>query len=280
MTNFVRRSSLCVPASNHRMVEKALKSPADEVVVDLEDAVAVSAKETARDVIAALGRRACGTIAVRVNGAGTPWHVEDLLACGRNPAVDSIVIPKAERPEDLQAAGSTIAAARAPHDGQWEIQALIESARGLLAAPEIAAATPSLGSLILGYADLAASLGRRAEASFGYAQDVVLVAARAHGLQAIDGPQLTVTDDEQLADSVMHAAELGFDGKWVIHPCQIGTVQAGFTPSTAEVEEARAVVSMMDEAAASGTGAVAWNDRMLDEALVAAARRVLSRRTI
>ena len=145
---------------------------------------------------------------------------------------------------------------------------------------EIAGASARLDGLIVGYADLAASLGRPAgggPADWRFAQDAVLVAARAAGIQAIDGPHLGIRDDEPFRAEVAHARALGYDGKWAIHPAQLDALRAAFTPTEAELAEARETLAALDRAAADGAGAVAAGDRMLDEALAVAARRVLAR---
>lgn len=277
--NAGRRAVLSTPGSEPGRVAKALALPVDEVVVDLEDAVALDQKDTARGNVPALPRRAAGGLAVRVNAIGTPWHLDDVTACVSNPAVDSIVLPKAEDPAAIAELGALIdnlendVAERRP----LRIQALIESPAGVHHAPTIAQADPRLSALIIGYADLSASMGRRIDASWQFAQDAVLLAARMAGVQAIDGPLLTVADDEALAGAVRSAVDLGFDGKWVIHPRQIDTVQQGFTPSDDEVAEALEILAVLREAAEQRLGAVSLRGRMLDEAVAAQARRTVAR---
>jgi citrate lyase subunit beta/citryl-CoA lyase len=274
-----RRAVLSVPASEPRKITKALAAPVDEVVVDLEDAVAVNEKDAARENVAALAGREHGRLAVRVNAIGTPWHEADVLACVDNPAVDSIVLPKAEDPQALRALADRLddLEASTGRAVPLEVQALVESPAGVQHAVALAAASDRVTALILGYADLSASMGRRVEASWLFAQDAVLLAARLAGAQAIDGPQLTIADDEPLATAASTAEALGFDGKWVIHPAQVGTVQRAFTPSGDEAAEAREIVAVLDAAAAKGRGALQWRGRMLDEAVAVRARRTLGR---
>lgn len=271
-----RRCALSVPGSEPAKVAKALASDADEVVVDLEDAVPLDAKEHARATVDQLVARDRGAIAVRVNAPGTPWHADDLAACARNPAVASVVMPKVESAEVVQAAVAHLEAAERDRE-PVTVQALIESPAALTHVTAIAASSPRLASLIIGYADLSASLGRRLDASWQFARDLVLLAARTAGVQAIDGPHLTVADDAGFAAAVAEADALGFDGKWVIHPRQVARVIDGFTPDPDEVAEAREILRVMEEATAAGAGAVSWRGRMLDEALVVAARRVVGR---
>ena len=193
------------------------------------------------------------------------------------------MLPKVEHVHDLAFADRLLAGAEAAAGRTTPIRllALIETAAGLAAVAEIARASERLDGLVLGYADLAASLGRPVGApapqDWRYAQESVLVAARAAGIQAIDGPHLATRDDDAFRAGVMHARTLGFDGKWAIHPAQLDTLREAFTPSEAEVADAREVLAALDRAAAGGAGAVAAGDQMLDEALALSARRVLAR---
>lgn len=274
-----RRSVLCVPASEPAKVAKALAFDVDEVVVDLEDAVAPARKEEARAALGVISPRARGSIAVRVNAPGSPWLLDDLAAVVANDAITSIVLPKVDSTEDIAEVERELARLETEHGrgAAVGIQALIESARGIGEVRNIASASARVVSLIIGYADLGASLGRRAEASWQFAQDAVILAARIAGIQAVDGPLLTIHADEALERAAATAESLGFDGKWVIHPRQAGVVQGAFTPAPEDVEEAQGLLAAMDEAVNDGRGAVQWRGRMLDEAVAVQARRVLSR---
>ena len=280
-----RRASLVVPAAPGSKLAKGATLVADEVVLDLEDAVVPAAKDDARAAVAAaLGAEwAAPAVAVRVNAIGSPWCHLDLaaLAASARGAVTAVV-PKVEHPHDLAFADRLLEGAEAAAGRAQPVRllALIETAAGLSAAGEIARASARLDGLILGYADLAASLGRpsgSAPQDWRFAQDALLVAARAAGIQAIDGPHLTVRDDDAFRAAVAHARSLGFDGKWAIHPAQLGALRDAFTPSEDEVAEARATLEALADAAAAGSGAVAAGDRMLDEALAVSARQVLAR---
>ncbi len=284
-----RRSCLSVPGSSEKMLAKAPGLAADELIVDLEDAVAASAKDAARArVTAALERTpwADAAVSVRVNAPRSPWchlDIAALAALPRQPA--AIVVPKVEGAGDLafvdrlldgvEAAGGRARPVR--------VQALIETAAGLANVREIAAASERLDALILGYADLAASLGRseagaRDLDAWRPAQESLLLAARANGLQAIDGPHLGVAVDDAFTAAVARARDLGFDGKWAIHPAQLDALNRAFTPTAAEVDGARAVLAALAEAErGAGAGAVALDGQMLDEALRAAAVRTLAR---
>ncbi|MGZ5359719.1 MAG: HpcH/HpaI aldolase/citrate lyase family protein [Solirubrobacterales bacterium] len=270
-----RRSCLSVPGSSGKMLAKAGGLAADEIVVDLEDSVVPGAKEQARELVREhLAKdRPPGTVAVRVNGLHTPWGRNDLVELG-GLAIDTVVVPKVESSEDVQAVDLILGNRRA-HMG---IQALIETAAGLQRVGDIAAASPRLEALIVGYEDLAASLGRAAAgedpAGWLYAQEAVLVAARAHGLQAIDGPYLALGDEPGLERWAGHARDLGYDGKWAIHPDQIEAINAAFTPSDAELEKASAVLAALEEAQ---EGAVDLGGAMIDEASRKQAEQVLAR---
>jgi citrate lyase subunit beta / citryl-CoA lyase len=278
-----------VPASSERKLEKAPGVGADEVVIDLEDAVAPAAKDEARAAaVASLAAPAWdgATVSVRVNAPRSAWCHLDIAALASLPdRPASIVVPKVESAHDLAFVERLVdgVEAAAGRTRPVRVQALIETAAGLVNVAEIASASARLDALILGYADLAASLGRNRAAqadldSWRPAQDAVLVAARAHGLQAIDGPHLGVAVDEAFTAAATRARDLGFDGKWAIHPSQVPTLNELFTPSAEEVQRAREVVEALERAERdTGQGAVALDGEMLDEAVRAAALRVLAR---
>jgi len=278
-----RRACLVVPAAPAAKLAKGRTLAADEVVIDLEDAVVPGAKAAAREEMAAVldGEWAAEAVAVRVNAIGTPWcHLElaALAASGRDAV--TAVLPKVEHPHDLAFADRLLAGAEAAAGRATPVRllALVETAAGLSAAGEIARASDRLDGLVIGYADLAASLGRMgAPQDWGFAQEAVLVAARAAGIQAIDGPHLSIRDDDAFRAEVARARSLGFDGKWAIHPAQLDALREAFTPTEAEVADARATLAALERAAAEGAGAVAGGDQMLDEALAVSARRVLAR---
>lgn len=276
-----------MPGSSERKLAKAACSGADEVVIDLEDAVATSAKDEARAAVTeALAGLDWGgaTVSVRVNVPRSPWCHLDVLALAALPArPDALVIPKVESAHDLTFLDRLLdgAEAAAGRSRPLRVEALIETAAGLARVQEIAAASSRLDALVIGYADLAASLGRTAPTDLDAwrpAQDTVLVAARANGLQAIDGPYLGVDADAAFEAAAQRARSLGFDGKWAIHPSQVAPLNDIFTPSPEEVERARTVVAALERAEQeAGDGAVALDGEMIDEAVRAAALRVLAR---
>jgi citrate lyase beta subunit len=279
-----RRAILVVPAAPSAKLEKGRSLEADEVVIDLEDAVVPGVKDEARLAVAAVLAEefAAPSVAVRVNAIGTPWcHLDLIAVAGSAREHVGVVLPKVEDAGDLAFADRLLAGAEAAagRSAPVRLLALIETAAGLQAVRELADASERLDGLILGYADLAASLGRAggAPGDWGFAQHTVLVAARAAGIQAIDGPHLAIRDDEPFRAEVAHARALGYDGKWAIHPAQLDALREAFTPTDDEVAEARETLAALERAAADGAGAVAAGDRMLDEALAVAARRVLAR---
>ena len=279
----VRRSCLSVPGSSEKMLAKAGGLQADEIVIDLEDSVAAGAKNEARELVCrvlAEGRLGAGLVAVRVNALDSPWYRDDVAALAERagPAVDSLVVPKVETAEDVREVERMLD----DREAAMQIQALVETAAGLVRVAEIATASPRLDALILGYADLAASLGRSnpeaASERWLYAQEALLVAARAAGVGAIDGPYLAIADEQGLRRWAEHVRDLGYDGKWAIHPSQLEMINHTFTPGDAEVERARAVLAVLEQAESDGAqGAVELDGKMIDEASRKQAEQVVAR---
>ncbi len=250
------------------MLAKAPTLAADEVIVDLEDAVAAGDKPAARELaLAAVRRSRLGrTTAIRVNGRSTPWWEDDLRAAAE-ARPDVVVLPKVESPEDVAAAADLLPA-------ETGLEAQIETGRGLAEAERIAAAGHGLEALVLGPADLAASLGvpvlTIGPGTSEYALGRVVAAARAFGLQAVDGPHARLGDDLGLVVSARRALELGYDGKWVIHPSQIEPVKLLFTPSPAEKERAGRILEAAE-------GAARFEGELVDEASRRLAESLLRR---
>src|SRR5580658_5644320 len=298
-----RRSCLTVPGSSARFLAKARDLAADEVILDLEDAVAPAAKEQARaQVSAALagpGLAGAGWAApvraVRINGVVTQWAHRDVIDVVEQAGawLDAIVLPKVSAPDHIiwldLLLGQVEQAAGLPA-GKIAIEAQIEDAPGLAAVDAIATASARLAALIFGPADFMASLGMRSLRigaqpdgyaggdAFHYPHLRILVAARAAGLQAIDGPFAAIGDLEGLSAAAVSVASLGFDGKWVVHPSQIEPVNAAFAPDQASYDRAELIIDAYAKAAEDHRrGAVMLDGEMIDEAsrklaLVAAAR--------
>ena len=290
-----RRTTLAVPGSSQRFLAKAAGLAADEVFLDLEDAVAPSAKAAARDLVAEALQAdwAAKVKAVRVNDARTGWAYRDVAGVVEQAgqSVDVIVLPKVTGPRDIAwldlLLGQVEQSVGLP-PGRIGIEAQIEDAAGLAAVDAIAAASARLEALVFGPADFMASLGMRsltvgaqpagyAGDAFHYAHMRILVAARANGLQAIDGPHAAIDDLDGLRRSAASVAALGYDGKWVIHPSQIDIVNAEFSPSQADYDRAELLLAAYDYYTGRGLGAAALDGEMIDEAsrklaLVAAVR--------
>ncbi len=292
-----RRSCLTVPGSSERFLAKAAAVPADELILDLEDSVAPAEKERARDLVAGV---AAGTdwggrlLAVRVNGAASQWAFADVIevVTRAGSRIDAVVLPKVASPAHIHwldlLLGQVEQASGLP-PGRIAIEAQIEDAAGLEAAGRIAAASPRLTTLIVGPADLMASLGMRSlrigVPPPGYPGDAlhypllrVLVAARSAGLQAIDGPYAAIGDLDGLRAAAVSAAALGFDGKWVVHPDQVEVVNSAFRPGQEEYERAEAILEAYEHASAvRRRGAVMFGGEMIDEASRRLAQAIAAR---
>jgi citrate lyase subunit beta / citryl-CoA lyase len=277
---------MSVPASSQRFLAKARDLAVDEVMLDLEDSVAPAAKATARELaVAALKAGDWGRklVAVRVNGATTPWAYQDVIAVltGAPGAVDSLILPKVSDPGAvvwLDVLLTQLEQAAGLEPGSTKIEAQIEDAAGLAAVDEIAAASGRLASLVFGPADFMASIGMRSLTvggqPAGYAFDAhhyplmrILVAAKARGLQAIDGPYARIADVDGLRSAAASAAALGYDGKWVLHPAQVDVVNEAFTPAPGDYERAVRILAAYERATETDQrGAVMLDDEMIDEA--------------
>ena len=291
------RSLLAVPASNRRMVEKALASGADAVFLDLEDAVAPESKSGARgDVVLALRELDWGgrPTLFRANALDTRWFYRDVVEVveGAGEALDAVLVPKVNRPEDLHAVAvllDGIELEKGLELGKIGLEAQIETAEGLTNVDAIARSTGRLRALHFGPGDFAASLGMPQTSigtrdewdeaypghRFGYVMQRIVVAARAAGLRALDGPVADHRDEEGLREACRVARALGFDGKWCIHPAQVPVVNEVFSPTEYEVSWAKKVVGAYEEANAAGSGAISVDGQMVDAASIRMARRTL-----
>ena len=273
------------------MLAKARALPADEIVIDLEDAVPQAEKtpatrQTVADALNVGGWKA-RTRAVRINAVGSPWFADDVEQVVRlaGESIDCIVLPKVESAEDI----ATVAERLAAHGCSAGLEAQIESARGLLEVERIVAASPRLEALVFGPGDLAASLGIP-QSSIGemtpeypgdqwhYARSRIAVAAHAYGLDAIDGPYGALDDADGLRESSRRARLLGFVGKWVIHPDQIAPCNELFAPSAEELARAERLLDALREAEARGEGAVEFEGAMVDGASRRMAEALIDRR--
>ena len=284
-TSRARRTCHAVPGSSERFLAKAAGLAADEVFLDLEDAVAADQKDRAREqVVAALREQdyAAPTVVVRVNGTDTPYYYKDLIAVVEQAGdrIDAIMLPKVRTPGDVEMTDKLLtqielATGLDPH--RIGIEAQIEDATGLIACERIAAASPRMETLIFGPGDYSAAIGipitTIGSAPDGYPGDHLnyvysrlVVAARAAGIQAIDGPYAAVDDADGLRARSRLVRALGLDGKWTIHPGQIEVVNEVFTPTRQEWERAEAMLAAYERAGTEGHGAAMFEGEMIDEA--------------
>ncbi|MBB6173619.1 citrate lyase subunit beta/citryl-CoA lyase [Nocardiopsis mwathae] len=287
MASRSRRSVLAVPGSNPRFIEKARGLEVDAFFLDLEDAVAPLEKESARrTVVAALREGGWGERirTVRVNDLASPWTYRDVIAVveGAGSELDCLVLPKvtgADQVRWLDLLLTQIERATGLPVGRIGIEAQIEDARGLSAVDEIAAASPRLESLVFGPADFMASMNMKTLVvgeqppgydvgdAYHYVLMRILTAARAHGLQAIDGPYLQIRDVEAFRRSADRTAALGFDGKWVLHPAQVAAANEAYAPTQEDYDHAELILDAYEHATTvERRGAVMLGDEMLDEA--------------
>ena len=276
----IRRSELVCPGNAPRKMAKAAASDADQTIFDLEDALAVSQKEAGRQtVIEALRTLDFGgkIRAFRVNNVQTRFCYRDLIEVveAAGGALDGVVVPKVNGPEDvifIDRLLSQIEEQVGLPRGHITIEALIESAEGVLHAEQIAKATPRMGGLVFGIVDFAGDIGARETGAeqffyYHYAKAKTIVAARAAGITCVDGVTLAIRDLEACRRDAEMAARMGFDGKWAIHPSQVPVINAAFTPSADEIARARRILDAYAQAdTEQGVGALVIDDEMVDAA--------------
>jgi citrate lyase subunit beta / citryl-CoA lyase len=257
LENFI--CPLFVPASRPERFEKAARSGADAIILDLEDAVAPEAKAEARAALASGFTDM--PVLVRINGEGTPWHEDDIVAVAAQPFA-AMIVPKAELGGAL---------AETVRESAIPIVPLIETARGLAQAREIAA-LPGIARLVFGSIDFSADLGcAHTRDALLAARSELVLASRLAGLPApVDGVTTVIDDADVIGSDARYGLELGFGGKLAIHPRQVEAIRAGFAPQPAEIEWARKVL-------ASGDGAVAVDGAMVDEPVRMRARSIIGR---
>lgn len=269
VTSTVARSWLYVPGHHPERVGKALRSAADMVVVDLEDAVPSHLKDVAREAVRELADdpRAPGRLWVRVNSPDTPWGAADLEAVKVLPLA-GVRLPRAEHPATVRQVAEEL---------DTPIQLLVETAAGLARAEELAGAHPRVVGIALGESDLAADLRVTSDAGLDWARGRVVVAARAAGLASpIQSVYVDVFDLDGLRRSTERGRELGFLGRSVVHPRQIQVVHDVLAPTAAEVESAQEIVDTAERAAAGGeSAAIDRHGRFVDPAVVDRARLIL-----
>ncbi|HLY32513.1 MAG TPA: CoA ester lyase [Ktedonobacterales bacterium] len=289
----IRRTELACPGHSLSMMAKAAATEADQVMFDLEDAVALSQKEAARQtVIQALTTIERGNLppklyTFRPNGLATRFFYRDLIdvieAAGAH--LDGIVIPKVNDPADVLFVDrllTQIELNMGLAGGRIAIEALIESAEGVLHAEQIAKATPRMAGLIFGLMDFAGDIGAKELGDeqffyYNYAKAKVIVAARAARIACIDGVTLAVRDLAACERDAAMASRMGFEGKWAIHPAQVPVINAAFTPTADEIAKAQRIITAYERAdTAQGLGALVIDDQMIDAATLTVERRRLA----
>jgi len=283
MTIRPRRSVLYMPGSNARALEKAKTLVADGVILDLEDSVAPDAKDAARRQVAeavkvgGFGRR---EVFVRINGVDTPWHADDLAAAA-HAAPDVILVPKVQSPETLELIGRRLLDLGTPH--KTRVWAMIETPLAIFNILAIAAeahdSESRLAGLIMGTNDLAKDT--RARIVPGRIPmlawlSTCVAAARVHGVDILDGVYNDINNADGFRTECAQGAELGFDGKTLIHPSQIDLCNKAFSPSAEEVAQARKVIAAFDLPENKGKGVVAIDGRMVERLHAEMARRTVA----
>jgi citrate lyase subunit beta/citryl-CoA lyase len=278
-----RRSVLYMPGSNARAIEKARTLPVDGIILDLEDAVAPAAKNAARaQVVAALkaggfGRR---EVFVRVNGIDTPWHAEDMAAVAQ-AAPDAILVPKISAVEQLERIGQRLLDMKV--DLRTRVWAMIETPAAIFNVNALAAeahdSETRLAGFVMGTNDLAKETRARIVPGrlpiLAWLSTCVL-AARAHNIDILDGVYNDIGNAQGFAAECAQARDMGFDGKTLIHPSQIDACNAAFTPTEAEVAEARAVIAAFEQPENRDKGVLQIEGRMVERMHMVAARRTVA----
>jgi citrate lyase subunit beta/citryl-CoA lyase len=291
----LRRSELSTPASNERMIEKAASSDADLVFLDLEDSVSPNEKVAARGkVIHALKTLDWGkkTRAVRINDIGTEYAYQDIIAIVEEAGeyLDLLIVPKVKAARDVWWVDVLLTQIeqRLHRTRPIGLEVLIEEVEAMIHVEEIARASSRLEALIFGPGDYSASQGVDAQYIgndldiypgdlWHYARNKVVIAARAAGIDAIDGPYLDFKNTDGYRRECIRAKVLGMVGKWAIHPNQIEIANEVFSPAPQEVARARAIDALYREAQAKGLGAVAYEGKMIDVAVVRNARNIIQK---
>ncbi|NLY93640.1 MAG: CoA ester lyase [Myxococcales bacterium] len=274
-----RRSVLYMPGANVRALEKGKSLPCDGIILDLEDAVAPDAKVEARkNVLEATNAGGYGDreLLLRINALNSPWGYEDAKAAAK-AKVHGVLIPKVESADEVRQVEAILVANGAPDD--LAIWCMMETPRGILRAEEIASASPRLGGLVMGTSDLAKDLHclhTPMRLPMITSLGICMLAARANGLAILDGVYLDLNDDEGFAASCKQGAELGFDGKTLIHPKTIAAANAAFSPSEEEIAFSRRIIEAHAEAEREGKGVVVVDGKLVENLHVENAKRLVA----
>ncbi len=291
----LRRSELSTPASNERMIEKAAASNADLVFLDLEDSVAPNEKVAARaKVVRGLKTLDWGkkTRAVRINDLESEYAYQDIISIVEEAGeyLDLIIIPKVKAAKDVWWVDVLLSQIekRLKRTRRVGLEVLIEEVEAMINVEEIARSSPRLEALIFGPFDYSASQGVDSKLTGGdldtypgdiwhYARNKIVIAARAAGIDAVDGPYIDIQNPGGYRRECVRTSVLGFAGKWAIHPSQIDIANQVFSPSQEEVDRARKLDAFYTEAQARGLGAVAYEGKMIDVAVIRNARNIIQK---
>lgn len=293
----LRRSILSVPANRGKMVQKAFTLPVDFLMLDLEDSVPVPEKEDARShVVQALKEQDWqGRVrAYRINAMDTPFAYRDIIDIveAAGDRVDVIVVPKVNHPAEIKAIDYLLTQIemRMGFRNSIGLEASIETAEGMLRVEEIAFSSPRLETLVFGVADYSASLTMMSKGVSGHGDaeefypghrwhfplSRMAMAAKAAGLAAIDAPYGNYKDPDGLKKSCLLSAALGYDGKWAIHPDQLGVINEMYTPAVEDVERSRRILEAYGQAQKEGCGSLAMDGKMVDAASIRVAQVICS----
>jgi citrate lyase subunit beta / citryl-CoA lyase len=275
-----RRSLLFMPGSNARALEKARTLPADGIILDLEDSVAPDAKAVARDQIAqAVAAKGFGNreVLIRINALDSPWWVDDIGMAGKAQP-DGILVPKISTVDDLNVVADRLGSA----DASIRVWAMIETARAVLDADKLAAASKDprtqLAGFVFGPNDIARETRIRVKPGRAAMIPMIthcILATRAHGLEILDGPYGDIGNVDGFAEECAEGRDLGFDGKTLIHPSHIDACNAIFTPPEAEVTEARKIIAAFEKPENASRGAIQLDGRMVERLHAEMARRTI-----
>ena len=274
-----RRSVLYMPGSNARALEKARTLPADALILDLEDAVAPDAKDIARkQVVEAASAKVFGyrEIAIRINGLGTPWGQDDLKAVAASGA-DAMLVPKVESADEAAALSAALDEAGAP--ASLKLWIMFETPRAVLNAATIGGAGGRLSLLVAGTNDLVKEFhGLHTPGREGLLPilTLLLAAARANGLAALDGVYNDIQNADGFAAACAQGRALGFDGKTLIHPSQVEPCNTAFSPGEAEVADARKILAAFDLPENRAKGAISLDGRMVERLHADIAARIVA----
>ena len=277
-----RRSHLFMPGSNARALEKARNLPADGLILDLEDSVAPDAKALARDQIAVAAASGFGRreVLIRINTLDSPWWSDDIAMAGR-VRPDGILVPKVSSADDLRQVSDRLGALKA--DPAIDVWAMIETARAVLHAEELAAASREAGVRLAGFVFGPNDISRETRIRMlpGRATMLPLIthcilATRAYGLEILDGPYSDFSNVNGFAQECAQARDLGFDGKTLIHPGQIEACNAIFTPPAEEVAQARRIITAFALPENAGRGAIRLDGQMVERLHAEMAKRTIA----